>query len=99
MSQHEEEGELTPDEMVAILTGKCVHEVQFDRVMGLLGVVVATHGVGGKLELDLKALDKMAGRGISLVVDEAKGIATVELTDVPPTDLPMPTHSPSTVRH
>lgn len=99
MSQHEEDDKLTPDEMISILTGKCLHEVQFDRIMGLLGVAVATHGLDGKLELDLKTLDKMAGRGISLVIDEAKGIATIELTDVPPADMPTPTHSASTVRH
>ena len=39
--REEQEG-LTADELIAVLTGKCVHEVQLGRIMGLLGLAAAS---------------------------------------------------------
>lgn len=60
MDDNQEEG-LTPDELVAVLTGRCVHEVQLGRLMGLLGLAAAN--AGGKLELKLDGLKALDGKG------------------------------------
>lgn len=96
----EEQKGLTADELIAVLTGKCVHEVQLGRVMVLLGLAAAN--VGGKLQLKLDGLKALNGKGIGIAVDEAAGTATVELLDAPRTEgKPKiePTHPASTARH
>ena len=95
----EQEG-LTADELLAVLTGKCVHEVQRDRIMALLGLAAAH--AGGKLELKLGGLEALDGTGLSVTIDEAAGTATVELLDAPRTEGEPkiePTHPASTTRH
>ena len=97
--REEQEG-LTADELVALLTGKCAHEVQLGRVMGLLGLTAAN--AGGKLQLKLDGLKALDGTGISVTIDEAAGTATVELLDATRTDGEPkiePTHLASTTRH
>lgn len=97
MGKREEDG-LSADELLAILTGKCVHEVQLGRVMGLLGL--AATQAGGKLELRLDGLRAIEGRGISIAIDERSGTAAVEVTDRPPEPANVePTHeAPTTVQ-
>ena len=95
----EQEG-LTADELIAVLTGKCVHEVQLGRIMVLLGLAAAN--VGGKLQLKLDGLKALDGKGIGIAVNEAAGTATVELLDAPRTEGEPkiePTHPASTTRH
>ena len=95
----EQEG-LTADELLAVLTGKCVHEVQRDRIMALLGLAAAR--AGGKLELKLDDLKALHGKGVGIAIDEAAGTATVELLDAPrgSEDVKIePTHFASSTRH
>lgn len=98
--REEQEG-LTADELIAVPTGKCVHEVQLGRIMGLLGLAAAN--AGGKLQLKLDGLKALLdGKGIAIAIDEAAGTATVELIDVPRTEGEPkiePTHFASTTRH
>lgn len=97
MDDNQEEG-LTPDELVAVLTGRCVHEVQLGRLMGLLGLAAAN--AGGKLELKLDGLKALDGKGIGIAFDEKAGTATVELLDAPKGDDIKPTHfTASNMRH
>lgn len=96
----EEQKGLTADELIAVLTGKCVHEAQLGRVMALLGLAAAN--VGGKLQLKLGGLKALNGKGIGIAVDEAAGTATVELLDAPRAEGKSkiePTHPASTTRH
>lgn len=97
MDKKEEDG-LSADKLLAILTGKCVHEVQLGRVMGLLGL--AAIQAGGKPELRLDDLRSLEGRGIAIAIDERSGTATVEVTDRPPEQANVePTHeAPPTVQ-
>lgn len=97
--REEQEG-LTADELIAVLTGKCVHEVQLGRIMALLGLA-AVHA-GGKLELKLDGLKALNGKGVGIAIDEAAGTATVELLDAPRggEDVKIePTHFASSTRH
>lgn len=97
MDDNQEEG-LTPDELVAVLTSRCVHEVQLGRLMGLLGLAAAN--AGGKLELKLDDLKALDGKGIGIAFDEKAGTATVELLDAPKGDDIKPTHfAASNMRH
>lgn len=97
MDDDQEEG-LTPDELVAVLTGRCVHEVQLGRLMGLLGLAAAN--AGGKLELKLDDLKALDGKGIGIAFDEKAGTATVELLDASKGDDIKPTHfAASNMRH
>lgn len=96
--REEQEG-LTADELIAVLTGKCVHEVQLGRIMGLLGLAA---NAGGKLQLKLDGLKALDGKGIGIAIDEAAGTATVELLDAPRAEGEPkiePTHPASTPRH
>lgn len=96
----EEQKGLTADELIAVLTGKCVHEVQLGRVMVLLGLAAAN--VGGKLQLKLDDLKALHGKGVGIAIDEAAGTATVELLDAPrgSEDVKIePTHFASSTRH
>jgi hypothetical protein len=95
----EQEG-LTADELIAVLTGKCVHEVQLGHIMVLLGLAAAN--AGGRLQLKLDGLKALDGKCIGIAVDEAAGTATVELLDAPRTEGERkiePTHPASTMRH
>ena len=97
--REEQEG-LTADELIAMLTGKCVHEVQLWRIMGLLGLAAAN--AGGKLLLKLNGLKALDGKGVGIAIDEAAGRATVELLDAPrgSEDVKIePTHFASSTRH
>ena len=97
--REEQEG-LTVDELIAVLTGKCVHEVQLGRIMGLLGLAAAN--AGGKLQLKLDGLKALDGKGVGIAIDEAAGTATVELLDAPRAEGELkiePTHPASTTRH
>lgn len=78
MSHEKEEG-LTADELLGLLTGRSAHEVQFHRVMGVLGL--AALQAGGKLELKLDGMKDLDGRGIAISIDERSGTATVEVMD------------------
>lgn len=94
----EQQEGLTADELLAVLTGKCVHEVQRDRIMALLGLAAAH--AGGKLELKLDGLKALNGKGVGIAIDEAAG--TVELLDAPRggEDVKIePTHFASSTRH
>ena len=96
----EQQEGLTADELLAVLTGKCVHEVQLGRIMGLLGLAAAN--AGGKLQLKLDGLKALDGKGIGIAIDEAAGTATVELLDAPRAEGEPkiePTHPASTTRH
>lgn len=97
MSHEENEG-LTADELLGLLTGRCAHEVQLHRVMGVLGL--AALQAGGKLELKLDGMTDLDGRGIAISIDERSGTATVEVTDRPPEAAQAePTHeAPPTVQ-
>lgn len=99
MDDHDEDQQgLSPDELVAILTGRCVHEVQLGRLMGLLGLAAAN--AGGKLELKLDGLKLLDGKGIGIAFDEKAGTATVELLDAPKGEDIQPTHfAASHMRH
>ena len=93
--REEQEG-LTADELIAVLTGKCVHEVQLGRIMGLLGLAAAN--AGGKLQLKLDGLKALDGKGIGIAI----GTATVELLDASRAEGEPkiePTHPASTTRH
>lgn len=99
-NDREEQESLTADELIAMLTGKCVHEVQLDRIMGLLGLAAAN--AGGKLQLKLDGLKGLNGKGIGIAIDEAAGTATVELLNAPRVEggpKIEPTHPASTMRH
>lgn len=86
MSQHDEDDTpLTPDEILSALTGMCTHQIQLQRVTGLLGLV-AKASPGGRLRLDLKALTEMDGGALSLDMSEP-GFAVVEWVDEMPDDL------------
>ena len=82
---HEEEG-LTADELLGLLTGRCAHEVQLHRVMGVLGL--AALQAGGKLELKLDGMKDLDGRGIAISIDERSGTGTATVAtgtvDQPP---------------
>lgn len=80
--------DLSEDEVIAILTGKCLHEVQLGRIMALLGL--AAKAAGGKLELRMADLEGLGG--IAIAIDKSTGIATVEVMPSPPEDVPTPTH-------
>lgn len=100
MSRHDDEEEgFTPDELIAMLTGRCPHEVQRDRVMGLLGLAAAE--AGGKLVLSLEKLKKMNGLAVAIHFDEEAGTATVEVLEAPTkaADVPKPTHTSTETRH
>lgn len=94
---HEEEG-LTADELLGLLTGRCAHEAQLHRVMGMLGL--AALQAGGKLELKLDGMKDLDSRGIAIFIDERSGTAAVEVTDSPPEAAQVePTHkAPLTVQ-
>lgn len=97
--REEQEG-LTADELIAVLMGKCVHEVQLGRIVGLLGLAAAN--AGGKLQLKLDGLKALEGKGISIAIDEAAGTATVELLDAHQAEGELKielTHPASTTRH
>lgn len=84
------DGGLSADELLAILTGKCLHEVQLGRITGLLGLVALQ--AGGSVELRLDGLKELDGRGIAIAIDERAGTATVRLTDNGLGDEVTPTH-------
>lgn len=98
MSQHDEDEGLTRDQLLSALTGKCLHEIQLGRIMGVLGLAAAANG--GKLVLPLEGLKELDGVGIGIAIDEAAGTATVELVNGASSEgLPTPTHAASTSRH
>lgn len=80
--------DLSEDEVIAILTGKRLHEVQLGRIMALLWL--AAKAAGGKLELRMEDLEGFGG--IAIAIDKSTGIATVEVIPPPPGDAPTPTH-------
>ncbi len=80
--------DLSEDEVIAILTGKCLHEVKLGRIMALLGL--AADAAGGKLELRMEDLEGLGG--IAIAIDKSTGLVTVEVMPSPPADTPTPTH-------
>lgn len=95
----EEEEGFTPDELIAMLTGRCPHEVQRDRVMGLLGLAATENG--GKLVLSLEKLKRMNGVAVAIHFDEEAGTATVEVLEAPTkaASTPKQTHPTTGTRH
>lgn len=61
--RNEEEG-LSHDELLAILTGKCPHEIQLQRAMGMLGAVAARQG--GSMTVTHEELMALTGRALKI---------------------------------
>ncbi len=79
---------LTHDELIAAITGQCVHEVQVNRVMGLLGLIALANG--GKVTLSLEGLDALENKGIDIRLDQKANTATVEVVNVSAAEGPQP---------
>lgn len=96
MSSNREEDEgLSPDELMALLLGKCPHEIQLHRVMAVLGALVARQG--GRMELDALELHVLGGRALRIETSPRTGKIELELMDAPAPEQKLPTHTaPST---
>lgn len=86
----EREGMTLEDMLLSALTGKCPHELQLGRVMGVLGAVVLRSG--GSIELDEQELMALNGRALEIEMDRATGKVSVQLVDGPADEVKQPTH-------
>lgn len=89
-NDHNDEEGLSPDDLLALLLGKCPHELQLHKVMAVLGAVVARQG--GRMELDHEELLVLGGRAMRIETNPATGKVELELMDAPPADQKQPTH-------
>lgn len=62
--RNDEEQGFTPDELLALLTGKCVHEVQLTRAMAMLGALVAR--AGGSVTITPEEMLALSQQAISI---------------------------------
>lgn len=86
------------DLLLGAMLGKCPHEVQLGRVMGVLGALVARNG--GPIELETKELEGLDGRALKIEMDRVTGRVTVELLDAPPkAEEPVHVHDAPPSRH
>lgn len=79
------------DLLLSALTGKCPHELQLGRVMGVLGAVV--HRNGGSLTLEEHELMALNGRALKIEMDRRTGKVEVSLVDGPVEEQKQPTHA------
>lgn len=94
-NRDDEEQGLSPDELMALLTGKCPHEIQLHRAMAVVGALVARQG--GRMELDADELLVLGGRALRIETSPRTGKIELELMDAPAPEQKLPTHTaPST---
>lgn len=81
------------DLLLSALIGKCPHELQLGRVMGVLGAVV--HRNGGSITLEEHELMALNGRALKIKMDRQTGKVEVEvsLVDGPVEEQKQPTHA------
>lgn len=90
MSNDRDDEGLSPEDLLALLLGKCPHELQLHRVMAVLGAVVARQG--GRMELDHEELLTLGGRAMRIETNSATGKVELELMDAPSAEPKQPTH-------
>lgn len=91
-NRDDEKQGLSPDELLAILTGKCLHEVQLTLAMAMLGALVIR--AGGTVTLTPEEMLALSERAIS--IDGGPDGFRLEVI-ARPTEQKQPTHqAPST---
>lgn len=84
---------ISPEDLFALISGMCPHEIQLQRVMALLGAIVTRSG--GVLTVSHEEVMSLANQGLSIEGSET-GIV-ISVVDPRAEEPKQPTHSaPST---